>query len=121
MARLLKAALLALALTPSVLGKPLVDFSAARKDNPSLIGKEDLEAARGVAVKSNTPDLYIKLDTDPKGTPALHYHRKKGDIRAEYHALAGKTQKDSTYYIGYKFSLAEIQQSLMIWQLYVHL
>lgn len=119
MARLLKAVLLALALAPSVLGKPLVDFSAARKDNPSVIGQQDLEAASGVAVKSNTPTLYIELETDPEGTPALHYHRKQGDIRAEYHALAGKTQKDSTYYIGYKFSLADIQHSLMIWQLYV--
>ncbi|KAL1970422.1 hypothetical protein VTN77DRAFT_5583 [Rasamsonia byssochlamydoides] len=106
----------ALALAPTTLATSLVDYSAARKDNPSIIGQRDLEAARGDFVSSNTSDLYVELGTDSKGTPALHYHRKKGDIRAEYHALPGKTQKDTTYYIGYKFSLAEIEQSLMIWQ-----
>jgi hypothetical protein len=99
------------------MGTSLVDFSAARKDSPSIIGERNLEAARGDKVSSNRPDLFIELGTDPHGTPALHYHRKEGDIRAEYHALPGKTQKDTTYYIGYKFSLAKIEQSLMIFQL----
>ncbi|PYH95517.1 hypothetical protein BO71DRAFT_351226 [Aspergillus ellipticus CBS 707.79] len=61
-------------------------------------------------------DLYAKLGTDPNGTAALHFHRKEGYIRAEYHALSNKLEDDQTYYIGYKFSLGTIEQSLMIFQ-----
>lgn len=100
-------------------GSALLDFSAARGDSPSILGIRDLEAARGVTVSSNTPDLYIELGTDPSGVAALHCHRAAGDIRTEYHALSGRMEANQIYYIGYQFSLAEIEQSLMIWQLYV--
>lgn len=100
-------------------GSSLIDFSAARGDSPSILGIRDLEGARGVTVSSNTAELYIELGTDPSGVAALHCHRIEGDIRAEYHALSGRMEADQTYYIGYQFSLAEIEQSLMIWQLYV--
>ncbi|KAB8261781.1 hypothetical protein BDV32DRAFT_157789 [Aspergillus pseudonomiae] len=103
------------ALQPA-LAKSLIDFSAARSDNPSVLGIRNLESVRGTKPKDNTNDLYIKLDKDPKGTPALHFHRKKDNIRAEYHALQNQIKADQTYYIGYKFSLGAIQQSLMIWQ-----
>ena len=95
----------------------LIDFSAARGDNPSMLGIRNLEAARGETASANTDDLYIELGKDPDGTAALHYHRIVGDIRAEYHSLSGKIEADQTYYIGYQFSLAEIEQSLMIFQL----
>ncbi|OGM48813.1 hypothetical protein ABOM_003028 [Aspergillus bombycis] len=103
------------ALQPA-LAKSLLDFSAARGDNPSVLGVRNLESVRNTRPKDNTNDLYIKLDKDPKGTPALHFHRKKDYIRAEYHALKDQIEADKTYYIGYKFSLGAIQQSLMIWQ-----
>lgn len=106
------------ALQPA-LAKSLVDFSAARGDNPSILGLRNLESVRNTKLDENTKDLYIKLDKDPKGTPALHFHRKKDYIRAEYHSLKNQIEVDKTYYIGYKFSLGAIQQSLMIWQLYV--
>jgi len=95
----------------------LVNFSASTTTDLTVLGIRNLEAARGNKPKENTDDLYIKLGKDPKGVPALHFHRKTGDIRAEYHALPEKTEAGKTYYIGYKFSLAEIQKSLMIWQL----
>ena len=98
-------------------GRSLIDFSAARGDSPSILGIRDLEAARAISVSSNTADLYIELGTDPSGNSALHCHRIQGDIRAEYHALSNSVDADQTYYIGYQFSLAEIEQSLMIWQL----
>ncbi|OOO05226.1 Polysaccharide lyase [Aspergillus oryzae] len=103
------------ALQPA-LAKSLVDFSAARGDNPSILGLRNLESVRNTKLDENTKDLYIKLDKDPKGTPALHFHRKKDYIRAEYHSLKNQIEVDKTYYIGYKFSLGAIQQSLMIWQ-----
>lgn len=108
-----------LALVPSGICSHLVNFDASNDslNDASKIGQMNLEAARGDKVSSNEADLYIKLGADKNGTAALHYHRIKGDIRAEYHALPKKTEKDTTYYIGYQFSLAEIQQSLMIWQL----
>ncbi|KAH8694876.1 hypothetical protein BGW36DRAFT_408577 [Talaromyces proteolyticus] len=106
------------ALIPSGICSYFVNFDASNDtlNDPSKIGQLNLEAARGDKVSSNQPDLYIKLGKDDNGTAALHCHRIKGDIRSEYHALAGKTEKDTTYYIGYQFSLAEIEQSLMIWQ-----
>ncbi|RDW63427.1 lectin [Coleophoma cylindrospora] len=100
----------------AALAKLLVDFSAAEGDNPSVIGLRNLEAARSVAQSNNTADLYIELGKDPRNVSAAHFHRIKGDIRAEYHALNKKTVANTTYYIGYAFSLAQIQQSLMIWQ-----
>ncbi|KAM3068403.1 hypothetical protein ACMFMF_009218 [Clarireedia jacksonii] len=98
--------------------KPLVSFCAAAA-NPSLsvLGTRNLEAARDVRPSENTADLSITLGNDPFGTPALHYHRIAGDIRAEYHVLNGKTEANKTYYIGYSFMLGEIEKSLMIWQL----
>ncbi|KAJ5813240.1 Concanavalin A-like lectin/glucanase subgroup [Penicillium robsamsonii] len=105
-----------LAYLPGVFSSSLLDFSAARGDNPSILGIRNLEAARGDTTSSNTDDLYIKLGADPNGIPSLHYHRIKGDIRAEYHSLSKKLASDQTYYIGYQFSLAEIEESLMVWQ-----
>jgi len=104
-----------LAVTPT-LSSLLVSFSASAGNDPSILGLINLEAARGVS-SDQTDDLYIKLDKDPAGIAAAHFHRKEGDIRAEYHALNKKTEAGKTYYIGYKFSLGEIEKSLMIWQL----
>ncbi|KAJ5357092.1 Concanavalin A-like lectin/glucanase subgroup [Penicillium concentricum] len=101
---------------PGVFSSSLLDFSAARGDNPSMLGNRNLEAARGDTSSSNTDDLYIKLGADPKGVPSLHYHRIEGDIRAEYHSLSRKMASDQTYYIGYQFSLSDIEESLMVWQ-----
>ncbi|KAE8375669.1 hypothetical protein BDV26DRAFT_267263 [Aspergillus bertholletiae] len=103
------------ALQPA-LAKSLVDFNAARGDDPSVLGQVNLEALRDDKRNGNSADLYIKMDKDPKGTPALHFHRKKDYIRTEYHSLKNVLQVDNTYYIGYKFSLGAIQESLMIWQ-----
>ncbi|EAW13237.1 uncharacterized protein ACLA_016830 [Aspergillus clavatus NRRL 1] len=105
-----------LALLPYALATSIIDFSAARGDNPSVLGQMNLEAARDDKVSGNTKDLFIKLGTDPHGAPALHFHRIKGDIRAEYHALSNKVAADKTYYIGYQFRLGAIEQSLMVWQ-----
>ncbi|KAJ5452904.1 Concanavalin A-like lectin/glucanase subgroup [Penicillium cf. griseofulvum] len=101
-----------LACLPGVFSSSLVDFSAARGDNPSILGLRNLEAARGDSRSTNTDELYIKLGADPKGVPSLHYHRDIGYIRAEYHPK-GMITSDKTYYIGYQFSLADIEQSLM--------
>jgi hypothetical protein len=103
-------------LAASSLCKSLLDFSAARGDNPSILGVRNLEAERGVRPKKNTR-LFIKLGKGPNGAPALHYHRKKDYTRAEYHALKDQIKVDQTYYIGYKFSLGAIEQSMMLWQL----
>ncbi|KAE8386698.1 hypothetical protein BDV23DRAFT_187006 [Aspergillus alliaceus] len=105
-----------LASLQSALSKSLVDFSAARGDDPSVLGMRNLEAERNAPQSENSKDLYIKLDKDPKGAPALHFHRKKDYIRTEYHSLPNQITVDQTYYIGYKFSLGTIEQSLMIWQ-----
>ncbi|OJK02000.1 hypothetical protein ASPACDRAFT_58383 [Aspergillus aculeatus ATCC 16872] len=104
-----------LLLSPA-LSTPLLNFSAANGDPPSTLGILNLEEARDQEISANTNDLYIKLATDPHGVPALHYHRKQSYIRAEYHALANQIEEDKTYYIGYKFSLGVIEQSLMIFQ-----
>ncbi|OOF89868.1 hypothetical protein ASPCADRAFT_135635 [Aspergillus carbonarius ITEM 5010] len=106
----------ALAALQPAIATSLLNFSAANGDNPTKIGILNLEEARGNKISSNIADLYAKLGSDPNGTPALHYHRKEGYIRAEYHALHKKTSEDETYYIGYKFSLGQIEQSLMIFQ-----
>ncbi|KAK6348736.1 hypothetical protein TWF718_006523 [Orbilia javanica] len=94
----------------------LLDFDAQRGDNPSILGLLNLEQARGDPISSNTKDLYIKLDKDPKGIQAAHVHRKAGFIRAEYHSLKDKTKEDSSYFIGYTFSLGTITHNLVIWQ-----
>lgn len=96
----------------------LVEFDASAGDDPAVLGTLNLEAARGAKQSANSNDLYIKLGTDYNGVKAAHFHRVAGDIRAEYHSLNGKTEADKTYYIGYSFSLEELEQSLMIWQLY---
>lgn len=103
--------------TKVVLSTLLVNFSAEAGDDPSVMGLRDLEAARGATQEENTGDLYIELGKDPSGVPCAHYHRIEGDIRAEYHSLNKETKANTTYYIAYKFSLGEIEQSLMIWQL----
>ncbi|KAL1602710.1 hypothetical protein SLS60_006131 [Paraconiothyrium brasiliense] len=105
-----------LALVPVTLGALLVDFNAARGDDPKVLGLRNLEAARGNTRSDNAADLYIKSDKDASGTAAAHFHRKKDNIRAEYHALNKQTQAGKTYWIGYDVSVAKIQKSLMIWQ-----
>lgn len=60
---------------------PLVDYNAAKGDDPKKLGTLNLEKAKGDKPKGNTKDLYIKLDKDWKGTPAAHFHHKKGDRR----------------------------------------
>ncbi|KAA8902929.1 hypothetical protein FN846DRAFT_814114 [Sphaerosporella brunnea] len=94
----------------------LLDYNAARGDAPDTLGLLNLEAARDDKVAANRADLYIKLGTDPKGVTALHVHRDKGDIRAEYHALKDKTAADKTYYIGYSFSLGTVTDNLVLFQ-----
>ena len=95
----------------------LVDFDALAGDDPSVIGLLNLEPTRTTTQSANSADLYIELGMDPSGVAAAHVHRIEGDIRAEYHALNKKGEADTTYYIGYSFSVTELQQSLMIWQL----
>ncbi|KAI0385238.1 hypothetical protein F5Y04DRAFT_277304 [Hypomontagnella monticulosa] len=95
---------------------PLVDYNAAKGDDPKKLGTLNLEKAKGDKPKGNTKDLYIKLDKDWKGTPAAHFHHKKGDRRAEYHALHGKTKSGTTYFITYKFALEELPTGLIIFQ-----
>ena len=114
---IMKSLILLCFFTRVVFSKLLINFSAAVGDDPSVMGTRNLEAARGVTHSANTNDLYIELGQDPSGVPCAHYHRIAGDIRAEYHSLNGETKADTTYYIGYVFSLGEIEQSLMIWQL----
>ncbi|KAF3090164.1 hypothetical protein TWF569_007239 [Orbilia oligospora] len=94
----------------------LLDFDAQRGDNPSILGLLNLEQARGDSISANTKDLYIKLDKDPKGVQAAHVHRKAGYIRAEYHSLKDKTKEDTSYFIGYTFSLGTITHNLVVWQ-----
>lgn len=59
-------------------GAPLVDFNAARGDDPRKLGSLNLEKGKGDRPKQNTKDLYIKLDKDWKGTKAAHFHHKAG-------------------------------------------
>ncbi|KAK6851951.1 hypothetical protein PG995_012076 [Apiospora arundinis] len=94
----------------------LVDYNAARGDGVGEMGLVNLEAARGEAQKGNTADLYIKADNDWKGAKSAHFHRKKGDIRAEYHALNKKTQEGKTYFIGYQFAVGSTPDALMVFQ-----
>ena len=103
----------------TVVSKLLVDFNAAAGDDPSVLGLANLEGIRGVTQKVNTPDLFIDLGIDPNGIPAAHFHRDVGNIRTEYHSLNKKTEANTTYYIGYTFMLSQLQDNLMIWQLYV--
>ncbi|KKK19607.1 hypothetical protein ARAM_007363, partial [Aspergillus rambellii] len=105
-----------LATLQPVFSASMLNYSAARGDDQSILGQLNLEAARGDKVSANRADLYIKPGTDAKGVKALHFHRNVGDIRAEYHALSKKIDVDQTYYIGYKLSLGVIEESLMIWQ-----
>ncbi|KAI2463059.1 hypothetical protein F4781DRAFT_146993 [Annulohypoxylon bovei var. microspora] len=94
----------------------LVDFNAARGNDPKVLGTLNLEQAKGDKPKGNTPDLYIKLDKDPKKVPAAHFHHKAGDRRAEYHALKGQTKAGTTYFISYQFELEELPNGLIIFQ-----
>jgi hypothetical protein len=113
----MKLFLQALALVPTTFGALLLDFNAARGDDPKVLGLRNLEAARDDKRSDNAADLYIKADKDASGTAAAHFHRAKNNIRAEYHALNKKTQADKTYWIGYDVSVKKIQKSLMVWQL----
>ncbi|KAI3398690.1 hypothetical protein diail_8729 [Diaporthe ilicicola] len=90
--------------------KLLVDFDAARGDDPSVIGQRNLEEKpdHKSYIKENTTDLYFKKDKDWQGHPAGHAHHKKGFVRAEYHSLANKTKSGETYYIGYHFALNKL-------------
>ncbi|KAF9884409.1 hypothetical protein FE257_001809 [Aspergillus nanangensis] len=99
-----------------VISESIIDFSAARGDSPSMLGTENLQTDRDKTITADPDDLFIKLGNDPDGTPALHFHRIKDYIRAEYHALPGKIEADQTYYIGYKFQLGAIEQDLMVFQ-----
>lgn len=101
------------------LAASLIDFSAARGDNPSMLGIKNLQADRDNTIDYDPADLFIKLGTDPQGTPALHFHRIKDYIRTEYHSLPNKIEADKTYYIGYKFQLGAIENDLMVFQLYI--
>ncbi|KAK7937683.1 uncharacterized protein PG986_014551 [Apiospora aurea] len=94
----------------------LVDYNAARGDEVAKMGLVNLEAARDEKQHENTADLYIKNDKDWKGAKSAHFHRKKGDIRAEYHALNKKTQEGKTYFIGYQFALGATPDALMVMQ-----
>lgn len=98
----------------------LVDFSASHGDPPSKMGLLNLEKAKGDKQSANSAKLYIKLDKDPSGAPAAHFHRSIGDIRAEYHLLKNATKKDSIYYIGYHFSLGDVKQGNILWQWYTY-
>ncbi|KAK2795963.1 hypothetical protein FQN50_009668 [Emmonsiellopsis sp. PD_5] len=105
-----------LAVFSPALGKILVDFQAERGDDISDVGKVNLEASRKDKVHANSADVYIRMEEDPEGKPAAHFHRKAGNIRSEIHALSKKTQADKTYTIDYEFSLGAIGDDLMIWQ-----
>ncbi|KAI2780255.1 hypothetical protein F4815DRAFT_499788 [Daldinia loculata] len=101
-------------LTPR--GAPLVDFNAARGDDPKKLGSLNLEKGKGDRPKQNTKDLYIKLDKDWKGTKAAHFHHKAGYRRAEYHSLKGQTKAGTTYFITYSFALEELPDGLIVFQ-----
>lgn len=113
--RFCKALGLLASLQPAI-ASSLIDFSAARGDNPSMLGTKNLQADRENTITPDPADLFIKLGTDPHGTPALHFHRIKDYIRAEYHTLVNKIEADKTYYIGYKFNLGAIENDLMVFQ-----
>ncbi|KAI0835403.1 hypothetical protein F5Y06DRAFT_306193 [Hypoxylon sp. FL0890] len=95
---------------------PLVDFNAARGDDPKKLGTLNLEKDKGDRPKSNTPDLYIRLDKDFNGQNRAHFHHKAGYRRAEYHALKGQTKAGTTYFITYTFALDELPDGLIIFQ-----
>lgn len=61
--------------------KLLIDYNAARDDDVSEMGQLNLEKERKDKPKSNSKDLYIKMDTDWRGTKCAHFHRKKDYIR----------------------------------------
>ncbi|KAK0706310.1 hypothetical protein B0T26DRAFT_837247 [Lasiosphaeria miniovina] len=109
-------ALHGLALPLLVASKLLIDFNAARGDDPSKMGHINLEGARGESRSSNSPDLYIKSDQDWRGEKAAHFHREVGNIRAEYHALDKKTTAGETYFLGYQFAMGATPHALMVWQ-----
>ncbi|KAK8084229.1 hypothetical protein PG997_005500 [Apiospora hydei] len=94
----------------------LVDYNATRSDDVAKMGLANLEAARDKPQHGNTADLYIKADNDWKGAKSAHFHRKQGDIRAEYHALRGNTQEGKTYFIGYQFALGSTPDNMMVFQ-----
>ncbi|KAI1408587.1 hypothetical protein F5Y13DRAFT_172318 [Hypoxylon sp. FL1857] len=96
---------------------PLVDFNAARRDDPKKLGTLNLEKGKGDKPKSNTPDLYVKLDEDFKGVNgAARFHHRAGYRRAEYHSLKGQTKAGTTYFITYKFALGELPDGLIVFQ-----
>ncbi|KAJ8130913.1 hypothetical protein O1611_g2710 [Lasiodiplodia mahajangana] len=109
-------ALLGLMLCQMAASALLVDYNAARGDDPSKMGLLNLESTKGTKVPKNTADLYIKSDVDWKGTKCAHVHHKKGWLRAEYHALNQKTESGKTYFIGYQFAVGVIPDGLLIWQ-----
>ncbi|KAI2615374.1 hypothetical protein GGR54DRAFT_642397 [Hypoxylon sp. NC1633] len=94
----------------------LIDFNAARGDDPRLLGTLNLEKTKGDKLKANTKDLYVKLGSDWKGTKCAHFHHATGDRRAEYHALNGQTKSGTTYYITYKLALEQLPDGLIVFQ-----
>lgn len=64
-----------------VSAKLLIDFNAARGDQPSVLGQVNLEEERNTTIKEQTADLFFKKGADWKGLPAAHVHRKAGYIR----------------------------------------
>lgn len=61
--------------------KLLIDYSAVRGDQPSVLGQLNLEEDRNVTIKEQTADLFFKKGSDWQGNPAAHVHRKAGYIR----------------------------------------
>ncbi|KAI5776915.1 hypothetical protein EDC01DRAFT_698921, partial [Geopyxis carbonaria] len=100
----------------AVLSTVLVDYDAARGDAPSVMGHLNIEKAKGDRPKTEDDSLFIRTSVDPAGTPAAHFHRAKGNIRTEYHAMFYETEADKTYYIGYSFSLGVITHNLVLFQ-----
>lgn len=111
--------LLALTLPLLAHSKLVLDYQAARGDDPESLGLLNLEKARGEKVKEHTDDLFILAGEDTDGNPAAHFHRKKDYIRAEYHALKDQMEADKTYNITYEFAVHNTAEKLQIWQLYV--
>ena len=81
MARFTLLALVHLLLASLAAAALLVDYDAARGDDPSKLGTRNLEAARDVKPKENSDGLYIKADVDWRGTKCGHFHRNETSIR----------------------------------------
>lgn len=56
----------------------LVDFYAARGDDPEVMGLRNLEKGKSDYQKANSADLYIKSGTDKQSRKCAHFHRRDG-------------------------------------------